>query len=104
MVTGKTTARAWRQPVTGFSPVPAVVGDFMPPWGVAMAGTIQAAVMVQAPSPGCAGRGQGCRESAEAQEQMPREFRWSLRALQTFYSHFLSQEPKSFLPMTEPHC
>lgn len=64
MATGKTTARAWRQPVTGFSPVPAVVGDFMPPCSVATACTTQAAIMVQTPSPGCAGMGQGCREPA----------------------------------------
>lgn len=63
MVKGK-TARVWRQPVTGFSPVPAVIGDFMPTWSVAMACTTQAATMLQTLSPGCAGMGQGCRESA----------------------------------------
>lgn len=86
MVTGKTTPRARRQPATDFSPVGAMVGDFMPPWS--MARTTQAAITVQIPSPGCAGVGvQGVSLGTGANAQGAQvEFESSPNILLPFFS------------------
>lgn len=78
VVPGKTTARAWRQSVTGLSQALAVVGGGLHTMATAWpwhARDAQAPTTMQTRAPGYEGMGQGCRETAWAQEQAPREFR-----------------------------